>query len=115
MTRTSQPLLDLCFTNTPDKIKVSGVLSLGISDHSLIYLVRKSTWQRQFANSFTRERHFKHFNDNDLNVIDWNKISSSDDPNVMWSVWLTNFTQILDKHASFKKKRIGTVKRSHSG
>ncbi len=116
VTRTSQSLLDLCITNTPDKIKVSGVLSLGISDHSLIYLVRKSTWQ--FANSFTRKRHFKHFNDNeflnDLNEIDWNEISSSDDPNVMWSMWLTNFTQILDKHAPFKKKRL-QVKRSHHG
>ena len=90
VTSTSQSLLDLCITNTPDKIKVSDVLSLGISDHSLIYFVRKSTWQRQFSNSFTCKRHFKHFNDNeflnDLNEVDWNKISSSDDPNVMWSM-----------------------------
>jgi hypothetical protein len=114
VTSTSQSLLDLCITNTPGKIKVSGVLSLGISDDSLIYFVRKSTWQRQFANSFTRKRHFKHFNDNeflnDLNEIDWNEISSSDDTNVVWSMWLTNFTQILDKHAPFKKKRIGKKK-----
>jgi hypothetical protein len=113
VTSTSQSLLDLCITNTPDKIKVSAVLSLGISDHSLIYSVRKSTWQRQFANSLTRKRHFKHFNDNeflnDLNEVDWNEISSSDDPNVMWSMWLTNFTKIL-KHAPFKKKRIGKKK-----
>jgi hypothetical protein len=26
---------------------------------------------------------------------------------IMWSMWLTNFTQILDSHAPFKKKRIG--------
>ena len=85
-----------------------------ISDHSLIYLVRKSTWQRQFANSFTRKRHFKHFNGNEflnyLNEIDWNEISSSDDPNVIWSMWLTNFTQILDKHVPIKKKRLGKKK-----
>ena len=48
VTNISQSLIDLCITNTPDKITASGVQSLGISDHSLVYLVRKSTWQEVF-------------------------------------------------------------------
>ena len=43
-------------TNTPDKITASGVQSLGISDHSLVYLVRKSTWQEKTVNSFVYKR-----------------------------------------------------------
>ena len=44
ITNTSKSLIDLCFTNFPDKVRVSGVHSLGISDHSLIYMIRKSNW-----------------------------------------------------------------------
>ena len=36
VTAQSQSLIDLCLTNTPDKIVRSGVVPLGISDHSLI-------------------------------------------------------------------------------
>ena len=39
-----QTLIDLCITNSPDKMTASGTLSLGISDHSLVYLVRKSNY-----------------------------------------------------------------------
>ena len=41
ITPVSQTLIDLCITNYPEKISSSGVLPLGISDHSLIYIVRK--------------------------------------------------------------------------
>ena len=42
VTALSQSLIDLCITNTPDKIVRSGVMPLGISDHSLVYLIRKT-------------------------------------------------------------------------
>ena len=34
-------LIDLCLTNFPEKISKSGVINIGISDHSAIYLTRK--------------------------------------------------------------------------
>jgi exonuclease III len=36
ITPVSQTLIDLCITNYPEKVASSGVLSLGISDHSLV-------------------------------------------------------------------------------
>ena len=45
ITNTSKTLLDLCFTNYSDKVRLSGTHSLGKSDHSLIYLIRKSSCQ----------------------------------------------------------------------
>ena len=66
VTNISQPLIDLCKTNTPDKITASGVQSLGISDHSLVYLVRKFTWQEKTVNSFVHKRQFKYFNENEF-------------------------------------------------
>ena len=38
----SQPLIDLRMTNNHDKIVYSGVIPLGMRDHSLVYLVRKA-------------------------------------------------------------------------
>ena len=35
-------LIDLCHTNTSCHVVNSGVLSVSISDHSLIYVVRKA-------------------------------------------------------------------------
>ena len=42
----SENLIDLCITNSPDKITASGTLSAGIRDHSLVYLVRKSSYPK---------------------------------------------------------------------
>ena len=41
LTPTSAALIDLILTNTPENISRSGVIHLGISDHSLVYAVRK--------------------------------------------------------------------------
>ena len=54
----------------------------------------------------------KYFNENEflieLSKIDWNETCASGDPvNVMWSKWLLNFTQFLDRYAPLKKKRLG--------
>ena len=41
VTNTSSSLVDLILTNQPNNISNSGVIDLGISDHSLIYAVKK--------------------------------------------------------------------------
>ena len=41
VTELTQSLLDVCITSNPEHITHSGVLHLGISDHSLIYAIRK--------------------------------------------------------------------------
>jgi hypothetical protein len=42
ITATSSTLIDLCLTNMPTNTFKSGVLHLSISDHSLIYTIRKA-------------------------------------------------------------------------
>ena len=41
ITESSSTLLDVIFTNMPDRIVCSGVSHIGISDHSLVYAFRK--------------------------------------------------------------------------
>ena len=39
VTPDSKTLIDLCITNSPEKVTNSGVIHLGISDHSLVFFV----------------------------------------------------------------------------
>ena len=41
ITPSSSSLTDLIFTNQPDLVSFSGVSHVGISDHSLVYALRK--------------------------------------------------------------------------
>ena len=62
LTPISKSLIDLCITNYPEKVTCSGVLPLGISDHSLVYIIRKSAYPKT-AGKIIKRRDFKHFNE----------------------------------------------------
>ena len=62
ITAISKSLIDLCITNYPEKVTFSGVLPLGISDHSLVYIIRKSACPKT-AGKIIKRRDFKHFNE----------------------------------------------------
>ena len=90
-------------------IAASGVIHLGISDHSLIYAVRK------FAVPKTRPtikevRNFKHFVEvdfiNDLKRVSWQNVECFDDPNLAWQAWKSDFNVILDHHAPIRHMRV---------
>ena len=59
-------LIDLCITNSPKKIVNSGVLHLFISDHSLVFMTRKSRYERTQVHRVIETRVFKDFNKNQL-------------------------------------------------
>ena len=53
ITETSSSLIDLCLTNSASTVVDSGVLYLSISDHSLIYMVRKAHYVRSGTRTIT--------------------------------------------------------------
>ena len=108
VTETSASTIDLILSNTPENIVSSGVSHVGISDHSLIYAVRKFVFPK--SKSIMREvRDFKHFSDrdfyHDLSQVPWEIITTFSDPNECWCVWKSFFTEILDAHAPLRYKR----------
>ena len=52
-TSSSSTLIDLIFTNCPDKVVFSGVSHVGISDHSLVYVYRKLCIDRSESDNKT--------------------------------------------------------------
>jgi hypothetical protein len=102
VTRTSASLIDLIFTNKKENIVKSGVIHRGISDHSLIFAIRKFFTPKSRQN-VRYVRNFKNFNAtdflNDLSQMPWEKVAQYENPNSCWQLW-KSFTckYLIDVH-----------------
>ena len=114
ITANSQSLIDVCITNCPQKVPSSVVLHLGISDHSLVCMIRKTRYANAGSTKVIEMRNFNLFNKdkflNDLKQKEWSKIALYSDPNEMWDLWKQLLMSSIDKHAPVKYKRIGKKK-----
>ena len=114
-TESSSTLIDLIFTNRPDRIVCSGVSHIGVSDHSLIYAYRKlSTDSPSRGHTTVTYRKFKNFNSSnfrsDIAHQNWQIIGNYDNPNDMWEAWKKLFLLCVDKHAPLRNKRVRLCK-----
>ena len=98
-------LVDWFLTNRPENISKSGVLHLGVSDHSLIYGCRKISFTREPA-KMVHTRCLKKYKSaafkNDLNecllMCDW----TTNNPNALWDQFRNHaFNEVADMHAPF--------------
>ena len=65
VTQSSSTLIDVCITSNPEHIILSDVIPLGISDHNLIHVVRKSnSVAKTHSHKSVQVRNFKNFNAN---------------------------------------------------
>ena len=108
---TSSTLIDHIITNKPENISKSGVIHTGISDHSLIYAIRKiNYYSRQNVENIFEIRNMKKFHKNafcnDLSQQLWDNIYFfGENPNDMWGMFKELFLEVLDKHAPLQKKK----------
>ena len=88
-------------TNKEENISKSGVIHLAISDHSLIFTIRKYCAPKS-VRSIRQLLNFKRFNANnflnDLSQMPWENVRLYNDPNDCWRVWKTLFLHVLDWH-----------------
>ena len=62
LTMTSATIMDHFITNKPEKISNSGVIHTGISDHSLIFAIRKVNIAQKDKENIAEIRNMKNFN-----------------------------------------------------
>ena len=112
ITNSSQSLLDVAITSTPEKIISSGVVHLGRSDHSLIYAVRILNTRvntKEQGHNFVEFRNFENFDAarflDDLHDVPWEDIRYKRNKDDMWKLWKTYFLGVLDKRAPKKVKK----------
>ena len=88
------------------------LIHLGISDHSLVYLVRKFTPPKS-RKAARKIRNFKNFVESDsiqdISTVPWDMIYQSDNPNICWQIWKSLFLEVLDRHAPLRRKRLRQV------
>jgi exonuclease III len=96
ITQSSKTLIDHIYSNTTHMVNSSGVLHIGISDHSLNYCVSKfPSFKTSKRGKTIKYRCLKKFNLNlflaDLERVPWNNIFNFDDPNSMCTTWKSMF------------------------
>ena len=83
ITKNSKSLIDLVAVNFPQNVCESGLVSGHLSDHELVYCVRKLNWKRAPFQVKTF-RNYAHFNvdtfHKDLKCVNWNSAPSPDGP-----------------------------------
>ena len=103
ITSNTSTLIDLFITNNTESIIYSGVYPLSISDHNLIFAIRKIGIPRR-SPRYVETRNFKKFNANAFLSDIKNSHLPQFDSNLVninetWHIWKSNFLNILNKHA----------------
>ena len=114
VTMTTSSLIDHIVTNTPEKISVSGVIHTGISDHSLVFAIRKISVTKNREN-IVEIRNMKNFDNQkfieDLMQQHWENVYFfAEDPNTKWEIWKKLFLEVLNRHAPLQHKKIRAKK-----
>jgi hypothetical protein len=98
-------------------VVASGVYSLDISDHSLIFCVIKAGVAKS-GGTFrdVNYRCYKNYNQHnfkhDLMYVDWSFTDSVSDINDTVNTWCNEFSKIADKHAPIKTRRVKSMSKS---
>lgn len=110
----SRTLLDHIYVNRKNYVTQSGVIPTGLSDHRLIYAVRRANKPKHIPRKITT-RSFKRFHQeafiDDISKIPFSCIEGLDDIDLMWYTWKTLFNEVSDAHAPLKTV---TVKGEHT-
>lgn len=104
-------MLDVFLTSHSERIINSGVIHLGLSDHSLIYSIRKiNSYSDKKPVRIVHYRDFRSFSSMDfihyLKLQPWQRLRYSKDSESTWLAWKEMFLTIVDKHAPLKRRRV---------
>ena len=109
VTKNTKSLIDHFFTNKRENIVTTGVSKTTVSDHYLIYGVRRFP-SLEVNTRIIEFRDLKNLNEraflDDIRSLATLNLHQYVSANEMWLVWKENFAKICDKHAPIKKRII---------
>ena len=112
ITPSTETLIDVIATNKPELVRTTGVLPLGITDHSLVYATLRLKRKRPPPTVITI-RNFKQFNTEnfkaDMEQTPFYIASVFDDmDDILWA-WNQLFRGVCDSHAPLKEIKVRSV------
>ena len=105
VTPKTQSLIDLIVTTKPELVRMTGVMPLGISDHSMVYATLRLANKRP-PPKVIKIRNFNRFNEDnykaDIECSPFHVASVFDDKDdILWA-WNLLFKEICDTHAPYR-------------
>lgn len=105
VTETTSTLIDHVYVNRDSFNVESGVIPTGLSDHRLIYTVRKAVKPRLPPRRITT-RCYKSFDEasflQDISLVPWHCVEAFDHVDDSWSSFKLLFAEVADAHAPLK-------------
>ena len=120
VTQYSKTLLDIIITNYPHNIRECGVLSLRLSDHDMVFCIRKLNWMKaapetKIFRNYAKYDPAKFCEDlRSVNWVDGMNSSGTANENVicvdkLWLNFKSAFLKVADCHAPLIQKRVRGV------
>ena len=107
LTENTMSLIDVILSSHPERYAICGNLHLGVSDHDLVYAVRKNKLSRPKAREI-EYRSMRQFNKDefldDLRNVPWGTAYIYEDVDDLLHHWAKLYNEVLDKHTPLKKK-----------
>ena len=109
ITEHSSTLIDLALVTYTEKIIESGVVQCSISDHSLIFLIRRARKPRKTFKNI-QFRNFKNYSSErfvaDLHSASWEGVDKSLTVNEAWNVFKSKLINLIENHAPLQSRRV---------
>ena len=110
VTSTSSALIDHVLSNTSEKICQFGTISLGLSDHCLVFVTRKVVKGQINKHNTVKLRSLKRYSKdefvNQLSALKWQDVLSSSDVSKAWDLFKDFFHSVLDAVGPIKEIRL---------
>ena len=111
VTLDTSTIIDHIATTCVRNIIKSGVHDVSMSDHYVVYCIRKFNGAVEKGHKMIKTRKMKNFNDQvflaDVAGIDWEQmLTKTDDINLLVNHWTSTFSLIIDKHAPLCEMRV---------
>ena len=110
MCNNSESVIYLILVTDHEKVCLSGVLNVGISDHLITYCTRKLNKAPVNKHNTVRMRGSKHCSKDlfiqNLDDIDWSDIFICHNVDIAWGKFKSTLLSILDKLAPYKEIRV---------
>ena len=111
VTLDTSTIIDHIATTCVRNIVDSGVLEVSLSDHYLVYCIRKFNGAVEKGHKMIKTRKMKNFNEDaflaDISGICWeHMLTETDDINILVNYWSTLFSLIIEKHAPMTEMRV---------